>query len=398
MKAKQNSNHIKLRTIIIIMIITAIVSGVTSGIIVYSSYGKNAGISYKTINNDESLKEFLEMYNQITTEYYEDVNKEELINAAISSMLDYLGDNYTTLLDSTETGLLYESLKGEYRGIGVYLQEDHKVAEVFEDSPAEAAGIMVNDEIIKVNNEDVTSKTATEIASSIKESKLQEIQISVKRNNEIVDLTVELSKLYVPAISSKIVDKTNIGYLRIDTFSSTVSFQVKDTLEKFKKQNINSIIVDLRSNSGGFLSSAEEVANLFIEKGKVIYSLQSKNYLKAIKDDSSNQTDYKMIVLIDENTASAAEILAAALKDSYGATLVGKKSYGKGKVQQTYRLNSGSMAKYTSAKWLRPNGECIDGIGITPDYDVDLQFIKDKSGNITDVVDTQLDKAIELLS
>lgn len=398
MKAKQNSNHIKLRTIIIIMIITAIVSGVTSGIIVYSSYGKSAGISYKTINNDESLKEFLEMYNQITTEYYEDVNKEELINAAISSMLDYLGDNYTTLMDSTETSLLYESLKGEYRGIGVYLQEDHKVAEVFEDSPAEAAGIMVNDEIIKVNNEDVTGKTATEIASSIKESKSQEIQISVKRNNEIVDLTVELSRLYVPSISSEIVDKTNIGYLRIDTFSSTVSFQVKDTLEKFKKQNINSIIVDLRSNSGGFLSSAEEVANLFIEKGKVIYSLQSKNYLKTIKDDSSNQTDYKMIVLIDENTASAAEILAAALKDSYGATLVGKKSYGKGKVQQTYRLNSGSMAKYTSAKWLRPNGECIDGIGITPDYDVDLQFIKDKSGNITDVVDTQLDKAIELLS
>ena len=273
MKAKQNSNHIKLRTIIIIMIITAIVSGVTSGIIVYSSYGKSAGISYKTINNDESLKEFLEMYNQITTEYYEDVNKEELINAAISSMLDYLGDNYTTLLDSTETSLLYESLKGEYRGIGVYIQEDHKVAEVFEDSPAEAAGIMVNDEIIKVNNEDVTSKTATEIASSIKESKLQEIQISVKRNNEIVDLTVELSKLYVPAISSKIVDKTNIGYLRIDTFSSTVSFQVKDTLEKFKKQNINSIIVDLRSNSGGFLSSAEEVANLFIEKGGYFFGI-----------------------------------------------------------------------------------------------------------------------------
>lgn len=398
MKAKQNTNHIKLRSIIIIMIITAIVSGLTSGIIVYSSYGKGAGISYKTINSDESLKEFLEMYNQITTEYYEDVNKEELISTAISSMLDYLGDNYTTLMDSTETSLLYESLKGEYRGIGIYLQEDHKVAEVFEDSPAEAAGIMVNDEIIKVNNEDVTSKTSTEIASSIKQSKLQEIQISVKRNGETVDLTVELSKLYVPAISSKVLDKTSIGYLRIDTFSSTVSSQVKDSLEKFQKQNINSIIIDLRSNSGGFLSSAEEVANLFIEKGKVIYSLESKNYSKTIKDDTTSKTDYKMVVLIDENTASAAEILAAALKDSYGATLVGKKSYGKGKVQQTFKLNNGSMVKYTSAKWLRPNGECIDEAGIEPDYSIDLELVKDKSGNITHVVDTQLDKAIEMLS
>lgn len=398
MKAKQNTNHIKLRTIIIIMIITAIVSGLTSGIIVYSSYGKSAGISYKTINSDESLKEFLEMYNQITTEYYEDVNKEELISTAISSMLDYLGDNYTTLMDSTETSLLYESLKGEYRGIGIYLQEDHKVAEVFEDSPAEAAGIIVNDEIIKVNNEDVTGKTSTEIASSIKQSKLQEIQISVKRNGETVDLTVELSKLYVPAISSKVLDKTSIGYLRIDTFSSTVSSQVKASLEKFQKQNINSIIIDLRSNSGGFLSSAEEVANLFIEKGKVIYSLESKNYSKTIKDDTTSKTDYKMVVLIDENTASAAEILAAALKDSYGATLVGKKSYGKGKVQQTFKLNNGSMAKYTSAKWLRPNGECIDDVGIEPDYSIDLELVKDKSGNITDVFDTQLDKAIEMLS
>ena len=158
MKNKLVLNHVKLSTIIFIMIITAIVSGITSGIIVYSSYGKNTGISYKTINNDNSLKEFLEVYNQITTEYYENVNKSELIEAAISSMLDYLDDNYTTLMDSNQTNLLNESLKGEYKGIGVYIQEDHKIAEVFDDSPAKAAGILVNDEIVKVNNEDVNKE------------------------------------------------------------------------------------------------------------------------------------------------------------------------------------------------------------------------------------------------
>ncbi|MBR5662017.1 MAG: S41 family peptidase [Bacilli bacterium] len=398
MKNKLVLNHVKLSTIIFIMIITAIVSGITSGIIVYSSYGKNTGISYKTINNDNSLKEFLEVYNQITTEYYENVNKSELIEAAISSMLDYLDDNYTTLMDSNQTNLLNESLKGEYKGIGVYIQEDHKIAEVFDDSPAKAAGILVNDEIVKVNNEDVTNKTSSEIASSIKGSNEEEVLISVKRNNEVIDLTVQLSKLYVPAISTEVIENTSIGYLRLATFSSTVSKQVENALEKFGEQNITSLIIDLRSNGGGFLSAAEDVSNIFLEKGKVVYFLKSKNETKEIKDVTSSKTDYKIVVLIDENTASAAEILTAALKDSYGATIVGKKSFGKGKVQQTFRLSNGSMAKYTSAKWLRPNGECIDGVGITPDYEVELQYEKDKKGNIIDIIDSQLNKAVELLS
>ena len=398
MKNKLALNHVKLSSIIILMIITAIISGITSGIIVYSSYGKNTGISYKTINNDESLKEFLEIYSQITNEYYEDVNKDALIEAAISSMLNYLNDNYTTLLDSEQTSLLSESLKGEYRGIGVYIKSDHTIVEVFDDSPAKEAGIKVNDEIIKVNNEDVTSKTSTEIADSIKSSTQSEILLTIKRNNEVIDLTVPLSKLFVPAIGIDVIENTNIGYLRVATFSSSLAYQVEDSLDWFKEKNVSSLIIDLRENGGGFLSSAEDVSNIFIEKGKTIYSLKSRNNLTTIKDETDDQTNYKIVVLIDENTASAAEIFAAALKDSYGATLVGKKSYGKGKVQQTYRFNNGSMAKYTSAKWLRPNGECIDGVGIVPDYEVDLEIIKDKNQNIIDIVDSQLDKAIELLS
>lgn len=397
MKGKLVLNHVKLRTIILIMIVTAIVSGITSGIIVYSSYGKNTGISYKSINSDSSLKEFLEVYSQLTNEYYEDVNKDELIQTAISSMLDYLNDTYTTFMDSNQTNMLKESLQGEYHGIGVYLQ-DHTIVEVFDDSPAKAAGIKEGDIIVKVNNGDVSEKTAAEIASSIKSSKEKEVLLTIKRNGELMDVTVLLSKLYVPAISTEVIEGTSIGYLRLATFSSTVSNQVENSLEKFKNDNISALIIDLRSNGGGFLSAAEDVSNIFIEKGKTIYSLKSKNGERTVKDITSSKTDYKIIVLIDEETASAAEILAAALKDSYGATLVGKKSFGKGKVQQTYRLKNGSMAKYTSAKWYRPNGECIDGVGIIPDYEVDLTIEKDKNGNITNVIDSQLNKAVELLS
>lgn len=397
MSKKSNINRIKLGTIIAIMVVTAIISGLTSGIIVYSSYGKNTGISYKNITNDNNLKEFLEVYSELTSEYYEDVNKNELIKAAISSMLEYLGDNYTTYMDASQTNLLDETLKGEYEGVGIMIS-DRKIVEVFDDSPASAAGLMVDDEIIKINNEDVTSKPSSDIASLIKGSKSKEVSITVLRNNEEKKLTMQISKLFVPAISSEIIENTNIGYIRLATFSSTVSNQVEKAITKFKKDNVQSLIVDLRSNTGGFLSAAEDVSNVFIEKGKVIYSLKSKNVEKTVKDNTSNKTDFKIIVLIDENTASAAEIVAAALKDSYGATIVGKKSFGKGKVQQTMRLSNGSMAKYTSAKWYRPNGECVDGVGIIPDYDVDLTIEKDKDNNIINVIDSQLDKAVELLS
>lgn len=390
-------NHVKLSSIIILVIVTAVISGLTSGIIVYSSYGKNTGISYKTINSDKSLKEFLDVYSQVTNDYYENINKDELIKVAISSMLDYLGEDYTTFMTKDETSILDESLKGEYEGIGIIIQEN-TIIQVFDDSPASAAGLKENDKIIKVNNENVTQKSASDISSIIKNSKKKEISLTILRDEEQINLTMQLSKLYVPAISSEVIENTSIGYISLATFSSTVSNQVEKSLEKFQDEHISSLIIDLRSNSGGFLSAAEDVSNLFIEKGKVIYSLKNKNGEKTIKDITDSKTNYKIIVLIDENTASAAEILAGALKDSYGATLVGKKSFGKGKVQQTVRLSNGSMAKYTSAKWYRPNGECIDGVGITPDYEVDLELEKDKDGNITNVTDSQLNKAIELLS
>lgn len=397
MRNNKQNNFAQLRIIIIVMIITAIVSGLTSGIIVYSSYGKNTGISYKVINNDENLKEFLEVYSQIDEEYYEKVNKSELIKAAISAMLTYLNDNYTTYLDSDETNMLHEYLNGEYKGIGILIS-DHTIVQVFDDSPALASGLKVNDEIVKVNGTDVADKTATDIASMIKSSKNSEVSITVKRNNELIDLTMHLSSLYVPAISSEVIDNTSIGYIRLASFSSTVSNQVERDLKKLEEQNISSIIIDVRSNGGGYLSAAEKVADIFIEKGKVIYTLKSKNYEKTVKDNTDAKSNLKMVVLIDENTASASEILATALKDSYGATIVGKTSYGKGKVQQTVQLSGGSMAKYTSAKWYRPNGECIDEVGIKPDVEVDLTIEKDKNGNITKIEDSQLKKAIELLS
>jgi len=390
-------SNIKLHQIIILIIVTAIISGLASGVIVYSSFNKNAGISYKTINNDDALKQFLEVYSTINDDYYENIDKTKMIEAAIDGMLKYLDDNYTTYMTKDESNMLHETLAGEYQGIGVII-ENRTIKSVFENSPAEKAGIQIGDEITKVNDEDVTSLDSSAIANKIKTSTDKNITISIKRNNEEKKLMLEISTLYIPAISKSIIDGTNIGYLELATFSSSVTNQVNDALKYFEDKKIDGLIIDLRSNTGGFLSSAEGVSSLFLKKGKVIYSLESKNSKKEIKDLTKSSTDYPIIVLVNGSTASAAEIVAAALKDSYGAKIVGTKSYGKGKVQQTITLSDGSMAKFTSAKWLRPNGSCIDTKGIEPDYKVELDIQKDSDGNIINIIDTQLDKAVELLS
>ena len=386
---------IKLSSIIILMFITAVVSGITAGIIVYTSYNKNTGIKYETINNDAALKQFLEVYSSVTTDYYEEINKTEMIEAAIDGMLKYLDDRYTSYLDASQTSLLNNSLLGEYQGIGIVVR-DHEVYEVFNDSPAKNAGIQIGDKIIRINDEDVESISSEEMVNLIKNSS-GEITITVLRNNEEMLFNLSTSKLYVPAISYKLIENTNIGYLRLATFSSTVSNQVNDAMKEFQESNISSLIIDLRGNSGGYLKAAEDVSSIYLDKGKTIYTLKTKKETVTVKDVTDEKTEYPIIVLIDENTASAAEILAAALKESYGATLVGNKSYGKGKVQQVISLVDGSMAKYTTGRWFTPNDENIDKIGIEPDYKIDLEYKRDAEGKIVGIYDSQLNKAIELL-
>ena len=192
--------------------------------------------------------------------------------------------------------------------------------------------------------------------------------------------------------------ENNVGYLLIDTFSATLESQVKNALSELEGQGMEKLIIDLRYNTGGYLDSAEQVASLFIKKGKLLYSLEGKDETTDVYDKTTDYRDYPIVIIMNDSTASAAEVLAAALKDNNGAIFVGEKSFGKGKVQHTYTLSDGSMAKYTSAKWLRPNGECIDGIGLIPDYNASMTVTYDEQGVITSTIDTQLSKAIEVIS
>lgn len=359
--------------VIVIIIMTSLVVSVSTGIIVYKNYYKID----KTSSNKDYLKELEYAYNNILNSYVEKVDEKELTNAAIKGMYNYLGDPYTSYLDKDSTDNLMDRLKGEYKGIGVEITTNESgtvVMTVFENSPAEEAGIMVGDIITKVKGVDVNGKTTSEVSNMIKSTN-GNVEIEVNRGGITKTLTLKVSTVSIKSVVKNKYDKT--GYLRIETFSNTTYKQFKESLESLEKDGIENLIVDVRNNGGGFLNSAVEIAELFVEKGKPIYGLQTKDKKEMYKDTTKEKRDYKVIVLINGGSASASEVLAAALKESYGATLLGTKSYGKGTVQDTSELESGGMIKYTTAYWLTPKGVTINEKGLTPDFEVTGSFKDD---------------------
>jgi len=370
--------------IILIMIITAIVSCIATGVIMLNSSSNIVSDNIKDLSNDEDLIEFIEIYETLVSKYYDEIDKSGMLDAAEEGMLNFLGDKYTTYLEDSEYNEILNELAGTYNGIGIVI-ENNKIIEVTKDSPAERVGLEANDLIVKVNDADVINMTASQIGDLIK-SGAKTISLVIDRNGVRLNFTVEKTDLINIAIDYERIENTKIGYLQIKKFSENLDLQVSDALKELENSGIESLIIDVRNNVGGYLSAAEKTASIFLQSGKIIYSLETSNNTIKYKDETKENRNYDIIVLINNNSASASEILAAALKESYGATLVGTKSYGKGKVQQIIS----ESAKYTFAKWLTPNGDCIDGIGINPDYNVT---------NIpSDMTDYQLNKAIELLS
>ena len=396
MNKVNNYRGFSLAWVIGIVVVTSIISAITAGVIVYNNNKLSYDTTYGDLSNDKDLNEFLSVYANILSSYYEDVDTGALLDQAIAGMMDYLGDDYTTYLDDESTAELFDSLSGEYTGIGVSINNsDKSIVKVYKDTPASKAGIQEGDIIVGFNDTDVTNMTATEVVNLIKGSN-DYFTLRLQRGTQTISVSLKNETLIAPNIDYYMVENTNIGYLSLQTFSNTLATQVKDALNELEKSGMKSLIIDLRNNTGGYLTAATDVANMFLEKGKRIYGLNYQNNITNFNDETSEHKEYEIVILINENTASASEILAAALKESYGATLVGETSFGKGKVQQTMKLDDGSMVKYTSAYWLTPNGTCIDGIGINPDYYIVNEEVTDEAGNIT-IPDAQLNKAIEVL-
>ena len=384
---KKETVGFSLRSVSIIIIITAIITSLTTGVIIYNN--NRAILGGANIQEDEALQEFLKIYNSLDEDYYEDINKNEMIDAAISAMVDYLGEEYSIYLNQNETDNLSDQLSGKFVGIGISIGLEGKIVKVYQDTPADRSGLQEGDKILSINDNSTLEKTSAEIANLI--DRTSENTIVVNRGTEELTFKVTPETINEPLTTN--IYNSNIGYIYINAFTNTVGEEFKKSLTELESNGITSLIIDLSRYTGGYLKGATDIASIFIEKGKTLYYLENKEKKEEYKDETSELKNIPVIVLIDGTSASASEVLAAALKDSYGATLVGTLSYGKGKVQQTNKLEDGSMVKYTIAKWLRPNGECIDEIGIQPDYEIQLE--QSEEGYL---IDTQLEKAIELLS
>ncbi len=377
---------LSIKEIIIVIIITALTTSITTGIIIYNNnILENDGVN---LSNDQALKEFLKVYTNLNESYYEDIDKNKMIDSAIAAMIDYLGEDYSTYLNKDETVSLEEELKGTYKGIGISIINNNRIYKVYPDTPAAEADLKENDIILKINGIEVNESAANLIDRN------GENTLEIKRDDEIFEVKVTASEINTPLNREVITNNnTKVGYIEIPSFTYRVAEEFKKALNEIENEGIDSLIIDLRSDTGGFLSGASEIASIFLEKNKLIYSLEEKNRKQSVKDETDEKRDYKIVVLVNGSTASASEVLAAALKESYGATLVGAATFGKGKVQQTKTLEDGSMVKYTTAKWYTPSGECIDEVGLFPDYAV--ENIQNEDGSF---VDNQLKKALELLN
>ena len=374
MKTNKKDIKFKLWEVIVIVLVATIFMSVTTGFVVYKKF--NSGRVSTT--NNKYVNEFIKAYNDVVDNYYENVDEDSIIDAAIDGMLGYLDDDYTTYLDESDTDALNESLVGTYEGIGITITTNEngniEIISVLDDSSAKEVGLDIGDIIKSVGGTSVLGKKPSELTALIN-SIDGKMVIEVIRKDETLKFEVEKRSLIVPALSSDVKTTQSgkkVGYLHLTSFSSSLPIQVEKKLGEFEKENINNLIIDLRGNSGGYLQSTTDILEMFLEKNDLMFSLEYKAKTVKYKAETGMNKNFNIVVLINGGSASASEVLASALKDNEKATIIGSKSYGKGKVQMTGELEDGSMYKYTSAKWYRPNGECIDGVGITPDIVVEI--------------------------
>lgn len=376
--------------VVILLLIAAIVSLIMGGVVTYN-------LSYaNTKKVDEELQNFIQNYEYIVDNYYGEVDKSELLDSAIAGMLESLDIN-SSYVGATDSNFII-FLEGSYEGTGIQVynndENNVEVAEVFEGSVAEKAGIKAGDVIIKLNDVDVKGMDISDFSSLVKEQK-DNFKLTYLRDGEEYSADLKVGQINIQSVSSKIINKDDnkIGYVAVSIFANNTPEQFESAINKLEKENIDGLIIDLRDNSGGHLSSAHAMISMFLDDSHTVYQIKSKDNQTKYYSAGDETKDYPITVLVNENSASASEIMASALQEQYGATLVGTTTYGKGTVQEMQTLADGNQYKLTTKTWLTSKGKEVDGIGITPD--VEIEISDDYRYEPTEENDNQLAKAID---
>jgi carboxyl-terminal processing protease len=353
-------------------------------------------VNYKNIIKFNQVREILKK------DFYQDVNENDMIEGAISGLVESLKDPYTVYFNKDEMRLFVEKSEGSYVGIGVTVNVDENglltVIEPFENSPAKSAGMKQGDKIVKVDDKDVTAiKDENMIISMIKGKENTKVKITVYRPGEDRYLQFDIIRKRIRAsnIKSEILDG-EIGYVKIVMFDIQIAKYFKNDLNKMLNKGINGLIIDLRDNPGGSYEQVIEIADSLLSEGIIVYT-EDRNGSKKIRNSGKSYIGLPLVILINGNSASASEILAGAVKDHARGTLVGTRTFGKGLVQELKPLDDGSGLKVTVSRYFTPSGVCIHGSGIEPDIEIDMpdEYRNVPVSQIPKDKDVQLRYAIE---
>ena len=396
----QDNTYKNIMLVIITAVITFIITSWGTYLYVYK-YVDNSSSGFENL----TLSSYLRRLKKIIEKDYlwtDKINDEDLEDAAKKGYVAGLGDEYTEYIPKKEMEDYKEDLKGSFIGIGIYMIYDEKNDRIIvyypmPESPAEKAGIKSGDQIIRVDGKEYNSNDFDKIADDIKGKEKTTVNIVVLRDGKEISFDIKREKIITNPISTKFLE-SNIGYLKIPSFDEDTAKGFKEKVQELQNKGAKSLIIDLRNNGGGIVDEATKIADYFLKKGKIIISTvdnkQNKEFTKSKKKPIFNMP---IVILTNENTASASEILTVALKDNKRATIVGEKTYGKGVIQTVFSLSDGSGLKITTAEYYTPNGETIHKTGITPDELVELPKEVKSIYAVPEKNDTQLKKAIEIL-
>lgn len=357
----------------------------------------------QTVLDDETLSKLDELMGQINLNYYEDVDASVLQKGLYSGLLEGLNDPYSAYYTEEEYKDLMEQTQGNFYGIGAGLSQDKEsmqvtITKVYEDTPAEKAGLKAGDVIVKVDDIDATSMEVSDLVQHIRGEEGTTVHLEIYRPGESDDLEydIERAKVNYETVTGQLLDG-GIGYIYVSEFGEDTANQFEKTIADLESQGMKAMIVDLRNNGGGMITAVTQMLDDILPEGLLVYTEDKYGNRQEFKSSDDTKLEYPMAVLVNGYSASASEIFAGAIRDYDYGTLIGTTTYGKGVVQKIIPLPDGDAVKLTIAKYYTPKGENIQGTGIDPDIELEYEYTGDPDADFDIYSDNQVAKAIEVL-
>ncbi len=352
----------------------------------------------------ECVSKINELSTYMNLYYYDEFDNDTLKDGIYAGLVDAVGDKYSTYYTAEEYAESQVGMTGKYYGIGAGLRQDVDtmvvtISKVYAGTPSETAGLLAEDIILSVDDIDATSMEVSDLVQHIRGEEGTTVHLEVYRpsEGEYLSFDVERANVTLPSVDSEMLTEA-IGYIRIEAFEEDTAIQFEKALEALENAGMQSLVVDLRYNGGGLIDSVVQILDDILPEGLVVYTEDKYGNRYEYESDGETYIDYPLVVLVNQDSASASEIFAGAIKDYKYGTLIGTTTFGKGIVQTIFKLSDGDAVKLTTARYFTPNGSYIHGVGIDPDIELEYEYLNPEGESYEMQYDNQIQKAIEVLN